>query len=126
MAYTSECFPCRPGTFSKTPGSSSCDLCPRNTYSGKGASSCTHCTESQYSRMNSQKILSKYLSCSFTKTILGAHVNNVSLPTHVCVLEEGWSTCKERPPCSEKDYFQIHTACDSEGKVGNNAECVLF
>uniref|UniRef100_A0A673NAP7 UPF0577 protein KIAA1324-like homolog n=1 Tax=Sinocyclocheilus rhinocerous TaxID=307959 RepID=A0A673NAP7_9TELE len=41
VAYTSECFPCRPGTFSKTPGSSSCDLCPRNTYSGKGASSCT-------------------------------------------------------------------------------------
>uniref|UniRef100_A0A674BW37 Endosome-lysosome associated apoptosis and autophagy regulator family member 2b n=1 Tax=Salmo trutta TaxID=8032 RepID=A0A674BW37_SALTR len=29
----------------------------------------------------------------------------------------GWSQCKERPPCSEKDYFQIHTACDSEGKT---------
>uniref|UniRef100_A0A673NCA6 UPF0577 protein KIAA1324-like homolog n=2 Tax=Sinocyclocheilus rhinocerous TaxID=307959 RepID=A0A673NCA6_9TELE len=45
VAYTSECFPCRPGTFSKTPGSSSCDLCPRNTYSGKGASSCTPCSK---------------------------------------------------------------------------------
>ncbi|XP_067282996.1 UPF0577 protein KIAA1324-like homolog isoform X1 [Pseudorasbora parva] len=80
VAYTSECFPCRPGTFSKTPGSSACDLCPRNTYSGKGASSCTHCSDTQYS-------------------------------------QEGWSQCKKRPPCSEKDYFQIHTACDGEGKT---------
>ncbi|XP_026877084.2 endosome/lysosome-associated apoptosis and autophagy regulator family member 2 isoform X1 [Electrophorus electricus] len=80
VAYTSECFPCRPGTFSKTPGSSSCDLCPRNTYSGKGASSCTPCPETKYS-------------------------------------EEGWSECKDRPLCSDKDYFQIHTACDSSGKT---------
>ncbi|XP_057180857.1 UPF0577 protein KIAA1324-like homolog isoform X1 [Triplophysa rosa] len=80
VAYTSECFPCRPGTYSKTPGSSSCDLCPRNTYSGKGASSCTPCSETQYS-------------------------------------QEGWSECKEKPPCSEKDYSQIHTACDGDGKT---------
>lgn len=32
--------------------------------------------------------------------------------------EEGWAECKEKPPCSEKDYFQIHTACDANGKVG--------
>lgn len=25
--------------------------------------------------------------------------------------------CKDRLLCSEKDYFQIHTACDQEGKV---------
>uniref|UniRef100_A0A3Q0S9U5 Endosome-lysosome associated apoptosis and autophagy regulator family member 2b n=1 Tax=Amphilophus citrinellus TaxID=61819 RepID=A0A3Q0S9U5_AMPCI len=31
--------------------------------------------------------------------------------------DEGWAECKVRPPCSEKDYFQIHTACDSEGKT---------
>lgn len=30
---------------------------------------------------------------------------------------EGWAECKVRPPCTEKDYFQIHTACDGEGKV---------
>ncbi|KAF7693881.1 UPF0577 protein KIAA1324-like homolog [Silurus meridionalis] len=80
VAYTSECFLCRPGTLSKTPGSSFCDLCPRNTYSSKGASSCTSCPETQYS-------------------------------------EEGWAECKEKPPCSEKDYFQIHTACDANGKT---------
>ncbi len=33
--------------------------------------------------------------------------------------DEGWAECKVRPPCSEKDYFQIHTACDSEGKVSS-------
>uniref|UniRef100_A0A8C2JVU4 KIAA1324 like n=1 Tax=Cyprinus carpio TaxID=7962 RepID=A0A8C2JVU4_CYPCA len=41
VAYTSECFPCKPGTFSRAPGSSSCEPCPRDTYSGRGASSCT-------------------------------------------------------------------------------------
>ncbi|XP_039891588.1 endosome/lysosome-associated apoptosis and autophagy regulator family member 2-like isoform X2 [Simochromis diagramma] len=80
VAYTSECFPCRPGWFSPTPGSSSCQPCPSNTYSVKGASSCTPCPEHHYSH-------------------------------------EGWPECKVRPPCSEKDYFQIHTACDSEGKT---------
>ncbi|XP_036373388.1 endosome/lysosome-associated apoptosis and autophagy regulator family member 2-like [Megalops cyprinoides] len=81
VAYTSECFQCRPGTFSKTPGSSSCEFCPRDTYSGKGASSCTHCDkEKEYA-------------------------------------PEGSAECKEKPPCSEKDYFQIHTPCDSDGKT---------
>lgn len=80
VAYTSECFRCRPGWFSPAPGSSSCLPCPRNTASSKGASSCTPCPKNQYSH-------------------------------------EGWAECKERPPCSEKDYFQIHTPCDSEGKT---------
>uniref|UniRef100_A0A8C6YTH8 MRH domain-containing protein n=1 Tax=Nothoprocta perdicaria TaxID=30464 RepID=A0A8C6YTH8_NOTPE len=73
VAYTSECFPCKPGTFSDKPGSSSCQVCPRNTYSEKGAKECT-----------------KY---------------------------EGSSECTERPPCTSKDFFQIHTPCDKEGKT---------
>ncbi|XP_065813307.1 endosome/lysosome-associated apoptosis and autophagy regulator family member 2-like [Labrus bergylta] len=81
VAYTSECFPCKPGTFSHDPGSSTCDPCPRNTYSGHGASSCTPCnTTTQYAA-------------------------------------EGSDMCKDKPPCSKKDYFQIHTACDQEGKT---------
>ncbi|XP_015208687.1 endosome/lysosome-associated apoptosis and autophagy regulator family member 2 isoform X1 [Lepisosteus oculatus] len=81
VAYTSECFPCKPGTFSKKPGSSSCDICPRNTHSGKGASSCTPCNEeNEYS-------------------------------------SEGSAECKEKTFCTEKDYFQIHTPCDSDGKT---------
>ncbi|XP_061922405.1 endosome/lysosome-associated apoptosis and autophagy regulator family member 2-like [Entelurus aequoreus] len=31
--------------------------------------------------------------------------------------QEGWAECKVKLPCSEKDYFQIHTACDNEGKT---------
>ncbi|XP_072241815.1 endosome/lysosome-associated apoptosis and autophagy regulator family member 2 isoform X1 [Leuresthes tenuis] len=81
VAYTSECFPCKPGTFSRAPGSSTCEPCPRDTHSGHGASSCTPCnTTTQYAA-------------------------------------EGSAVCKARPPCSKKDYFQIHTACDHEGKT---------
>ncbi|KAL3061640.1 hypothetical protein OYC64_009734 [Pagothenia borchgrevinki] len=81
VAYTSECFPCIPGTFSRVPGSTTCDPCPQNTYSGHGASSCTPCnTTTQYAA-------------------------------------EGSALCKDKPPCSRKDYFQFHTACDQEGKT---------
>ncbi|XP_072769988.1 endosome/lysosome-associated apoptosis and autophagy regulator family member 2-like [Nerophis lumbriciformis] len=81
VAYTSECFPCKPGTFSRVPGSASCEPCPRDTYSAHGASSCTSCnTSSQYA-------------------------------------DEGSAVCQNRPPCSKKDYFSIHTACDNQGKT---------
>ncbi|XP_069765172.1 endosome/lysosome-associated apoptosis and autophagy regulator family member 2 [Narcine bancroftii] len=81
VAYTSECFPCKPGTYSDTAGSSLCKPCPRNTFSRRGASSCQKCDEAlQFS-------------------------------------EEGSSKCQNRPPCTEKDYFQIHTPCDSERKT---------
>ncbi|CAL8323021.1 unnamed protein product [Lota lota] len=80
VAYTSECFPCRPGWFSPVMGSSSCQPCPRNTSSRKGASICDPCPPHHYSH-------------------------------------EGWAECKVKPPCSQEDYFQIHTACDSEGKT---------
>lgn len=50
VAYTSECFPCKPGTFSNKPGSFNCQMCPRNTYSEKGAKECIRCKEdSQFS-----------------------------------------------------------------------------
>uniref|UniRef100_A0A3B3ZPQ4 MRH domain-containing protein n=1 Tax=Periophthalmus magnuspinnatus TaxID=409849 RepID=A0A3B3ZPQ4_9GOBI len=81
VAYTSECFPCKPGTFSRVPGSSACEACPRDTFSGHGASSCTPCNTT----------------------------------THYAA--EGSSKCKTRLPCSKKDYFQLHTACDHEGKT---------
>uniref|UniRef100_A0A4W3GVI7 UPF0577 protein KIAA1324-like homolog n=1 Tax=Callorhinchus milii TaxID=7868 RepID=A0A4W3GVI7_CALMI len=43
VAYTSECFQCKPGTFSPAAGSTVCQLCPRNTFSQRGASSCQTC-----------------------------------------------------------------------------------
>nr|XP_014351906.1 PREDICTED: UPF0577 protein KIAA1324 homolog [Latimeria chalumnae] len=53
VAYTSECFPCKPGTFSNSSGSSVCQVCPRNTYSNKGAASCQGCNKQQYSEAGS-------------------------------------------------------------------------
>uniref|UniRef100_A0A8C5PKK2 Endosome-lysosome associated apoptosis and autophagy regulator family member 2 n=1 Tax=Leptobrachium leishanense TaxID=445787 RepID=A0A8C5PKK2_9ANUR len=81
VAYTSECFPCKPGTYNNDPGSTSCKLCPRNTFSYRHASKCLDCAAAtQYS-------------------------------------DEGSNKCIDRPPCTNKDLFQIHTACDSEGKT---------
>ncbi|XP_073472062.1 endosome/lysosome-associated apoptosis and autophagy regulator 1 [Aquarana catesbeiana] len=48
-AYTSECFPCKPGTFAPTDGAPSCQICPRNTYSIRGAASCIQCEADKYS-----------------------------------------------------------------------------
>ncbi|XP_059806370.1 endosome/lysosome-associated apoptosis and autophagy regulator 1 isoform X2 [Hypanus sabinus] len=53
VAYTSECFPCKPGTFNSNIGSSHCDLCPRNTYSPRGATSCVNCSPDEYSEPGS-------------------------------------------------------------------------
>ncbi|XP_018432286.1 PREDICTED: UPF0577 protein KIAA1324 homolog [Nanorana parkeri] len=48
-AYTSECFPCKPGTFAPTKGAPFCQICPRNTYSTRGASFCVECEADKYS-----------------------------------------------------------------------------
>ncbi|NXN98059.1 K1324 protein, partial [Rhinopomastus cyanomelas] len=80
VAYTSECFPCKPGTFAPTAGSSSCQLCPANTFSGKGATGCQPCEPQGYS-------------------------------------EPGSASCKPRPPCTNKDYFYTHSACDANGET---------
>ncbi|XP_064354132.1 endosome/lysosome-associated apoptosis and autophagy regulator 1 isoform X2 [Dromaius novaehollandiae] len=75
VAYTSECFPCKPGTFAAAAGSSSCQPCPADTSSGKGAAACQPCEAAAYA-------------------------------------EPGSAACKLRPPCTDKDYFSTHTACD--------------
>ncbi|XP_056413693.1 endosome/lysosome-associated apoptosis and autophagy regulator 1 isoform X2 [Hyla sarda] len=48
-AYTSECFPCKPGTFAPRSGASFCQLCPKNTFSYRGAFVCTPCEADKYS-----------------------------------------------------------------------------
>lgn len=78
VAYTSECTPCNPGTYSSL-GSKLCTPCAENTYSASGASECTPCdTVTQYS-------------------------------------PKGSSNCLDRPPCTEQDYFKLHTPCDDSG-----------
>lgn len=49
VAYTSECFPCKPGTYADKQGSSFCKLCPENTYSNKEETSCHQCDADKYS-----------------------------------------------------------------------------
>ncbi|NXL68573.1 K1324 protein, partial [Chordeiles acutipennis] len=53
VAYTSECFPCKPGTYAPAAGSSACQLCPANTFSTKGASSCQPCEPTSYAEPGS-------------------------------------------------------------------------
>ncbi|XP_032429216.1 UPF0577 protein KIAA1324 [Xiphophorus hellerii] len=48
VAYTSECFHCKPGTHSSTAGSARCAPCPADTYSNKGATVCHDCESDSY------------------------------------------------------------------------------
>ncbi|XP_039179264.1 endosome/lysosome-associated apoptosis and autophagy regulator 1 isoform X1 [Crotalus tigris] len=80
VAYTSECFPCKAGTYTAKSGSSFCQQCPANSFSSKKATSCQQCEPANYS-------------------------------------EPGSSSCKPRPACTNKDYFYIHTACDTNGET---------
>lgn len=49
VAYTSECFHCKPGTYSAQPGSAHCAPCPADSYSTKGATVCHQCEQDKYS-----------------------------------------------------------------------------
>ncbi|XP_078500344.1 endosome/lysosome-associated apoptosis and autophagy regulator 1 isoform X2 [Lissotriton helveticus] len=49
VAYTSECFPCKPGTYTSKRGSGTCTECPAGSYSSKGATSCQQCDSDKYS-----------------------------------------------------------------------------
>ncbi|KAF4800049.1 hypothetical protein TURU_048522 [Turdus rufiventris] len=80
VAFTSECFPCKPGTFAPAAGSTACQPCPANTFSGKGATACQPCDPDTYA-------------------------------------EPGSGSCKPRPPCTDKDFFYTHTACDADGET---------
>ncbi|KAH0500939.1 UPF0577 protein [Microtus ochrogaster] len=53
VAYTSECFPCKPGTYASKQGSSFCKLCPVNSYSSKGETFCHPCDPDKYSEKGS-------------------------------------------------------------------------
>ncbi|XP_078530315.1 endosome/lysosome-associated apoptosis and autophagy regulator family member 2 [Lissotriton helveticus] len=60
VSFTSECFPCKPGTYSEQPGSPGCKICPRNTFSDKGAKECSKCDEvKEYADEGSEKCLDR-------------------------------------------------------------------
>ncbi|CAL8368427.1 unnamed protein product [Lota lota] len=53
VAYTSECFLCKPGTYSAKPGSARCGPCPADSYSNKGATVCHQCEPDTYAEAGS-------------------------------------------------------------------------
>ncbi|XP_060087559.1 endosome/lysosome-associated apoptosis and autophagy regulator 1 isoform X1 [Heteronotia binoei] len=53
VAYTSECFPCKAGTYTAKSGSSFCQQCLANSYSSKGATFCHQCEPTMYSEPGS-------------------------------------------------------------------------
>ncbi|XP_076131894.1 endosome/lysosome-associated apoptosis and autophagy regulator 1 [Alosa pseudoharengus] len=59
VAYTSECFPCKAGTYSTEPGGSRCAPCPANSYSRKGATACQECEKEKYAGIGSGECLTR-------------------------------------------------------------------
>ncbi|KAM9752012.1 endosome/lysosome-associated apoptosis and autophagy regulator 1 isoform 1-T1 [Menidia menidia] len=53
VAYTSECFHCKPGTHSVKAGSARCTPCPADTFSNKGATVCHECEQDKYAEPGS-------------------------------------------------------------------------
>lgn len=123
VAYTSECFPCKPGTYAAAAGSSFCQLCPANTFSSKGATACQPCEPATYageSRVSLSPLppqprdAPRDVPAGTWRTSRGAPWR-----PHRChrLAEQGSASCKVRPPCTDKDYFYTHTACDANGEV---------
>ncbi|KAA0714061.1 hypothetical protein E1301_Tti024143 [Triplophysa tibetana] len=59
VSYTSECFHCKPGTYSDKPGASRCIPCAVNSYSNKGATACQPCEADTYSGIGSGSCLQR-------------------------------------------------------------------
>ncbi|KAK5894556.1 hypothetical protein CesoFtcFv8_011238 [Champsocephalus esox] len=53
VAYTSECFHCKPGTHSAKAGSARCAACPAGSFSNKGATVCHQCEQDKYAEPGS-------------------------------------------------------------------------
>ncbi|XP_023609578.1 UPF0577 protein KIAA1324-like [Myotis lucifugus] len=52
-----------------------------------------------------------------TGILMGSKAVKPVLVKNITIEEEGSGECMERPPCTTKDYFQIHTPCDEDGKI---------
>ncbi|KAK7135854.1 hypothetical protein R3I94_014510 [Phoxinus phoxinus] len=59
VSYTSECFHCKPGTYSDKPGAARCIPCAANSYSNKGATACQPCEADKYSGIGSGTCLQR-------------------------------------------------------------------
>uniref|UniRef100_H2UWY3 Endosome-lysosome associated apoptosis and autophagy regulator 1 n=1 Tax=Takifugu rubripes TaxID=31033 RepID=H2UWY3_TAKRU len=141
VSYTSECFQCKPGTYSEKPGSARCTPCPVDTYSNKGATVCLHCDPDKYSEAGSgtckprpactvsdyfythtpcdskgkTQLMYKWIQpkiCS--ETVNGA----VKLPA-----SGEKQTC---PPCNPGFFFSNSSTCEpcDQGSYSNGTACI--
>ncbi|XP_033096510.1 UPF0577 protein KIAA1324-like homolog, partial [Anneissia japonica] len=53
LSYTSQCTNCPSGTYSAQAGSTECEMCKANSYSGPKATACTPCPDTHYSNAGS-------------------------------------------------------------------------
>uniref|UniRef100_G1Q8C8 MRH domain-containing protein n=1 Tax=Myotis lucifugus TaxID=59463 RepID=G1Q8C8_MYOLU len=75
-----------------------CFPCKPGTFSNKpGSFNCQVCPRNTYSEKGAKECIKCAEDSQFS--------------------EEGSGECMERPPCTTKDYFQIHTPCDEDGKL---------
>ncbi|NWX51738.1 K132L protein, partial [Steatornis caripensis] len=114
VAYTSECFACKPGTFSDKPGSSGCQLCPRNTYSEKGAKDCTECKEEMYyAVLKLPNTLCELIVFSFQTQIMYKWIEpkicREDLPDALTLPPSGER--KDCPPCNPGFYNNGSSSC---------------
>ena len=103
------------GTYSDG-AASECMPCAKNKFSQKGAAGCTDCkTKTEYSR--ERHPFATPLFCCENDNILNAWLRcdivwsgyRQCLTCDVSV--SGAEKCLERPPCTDRDYFQYQTAC---------------
>lgn len=90
VAYTSECFHCKPGTHSAKAGSAHCTPCPADTYSNKGATVCYQCEKDTYSGMcvlfSRIQGTFHYSYRSFTLTFNSCRVSKITSISYLHVL----------------------------------------
>uniref|UniRef100_A0A8C8SDJ5 KIAA1324 n=1 Tax=Pelusios castaneus TaxID=367368 RepID=A0A8C8SDJ5_9SAUR len=141
VAYTSECFPCKAGTYAATSGSSFCQLCPANSYSGKGAISCQRCEPDAYSEQGSSSCKPRP-PCTdqdyfYTHTACDAKGEtqlmfkwaepktcSEDLPTAVHLPPSGVKT--KCPPCNPGFFKTNSSSCEPcpSGSYSNGSGCI--
>uniref|UniRef100_A0A673NDJ8 UPF0577 protein KIAA1324-like n=1 Tax=Sinocyclocheilus rhinocerous TaxID=307959 RepID=A0A673NDJ8_9TELE len=112
VSYTSECFHCKPGTYSDKPGAARCVPCPANSYSNKGATACQPCEADKYSGLGSGTCLQR-LPCTTTDYFY----------THTpCDSSGQMMAC---PPCNPGFFSNNTSICEPcpHGFYSNGTEC---
>ncbi|KAJ8017113.1 hypothetical protein DPEC_G00014390 [Dallia pectoralis] len=147
VAYTSECFHCKAGTYSSKPGSARCNPCPADSYSNKGATVCQQCGPDQYAEAGSgsckqrpacttsdyfythtpcdssgqTQLMYKWIDPKICSELVGGELNSseaaVTLPSS--------GQLENCPPCNPGFYVTNTSACEPcpHGTYSNGTAC---